>query len=241
MRRLPRSPWFWAMVIFTLALGLRLAYIAWFVGWDYVPRRDAAEYSAIAENLAAGRGYRLPSGELTAIRPPLFPLLLAGVYAICGVHYSAALVMQAVLGALTCVVVYRAGASALDEQPGRLAGLMAMGYPLLLYHNGQLLSETPFILWVTLALWAMLRLDKRTRLSDIVMLGVALGLAALTRPNGLVLWAGAVAWGIWRWRRQAISVVAGVTVIVALLLAPWVARNWLAMGAFIPASTMGGT
>ncbi|HEY65962.1 MAG TPA: hypothetical protein G4O02_15475 [Caldilineae bacterium] len=240
MRKLPRSPLFWGLVIFLLALGLRLAYISLLVGWDYVPQRDAAEYSAIAENLAAGHGYRLASGALTAIRPPLFPLLLAGVYVVFGVHYGAALVMQSVLGSLSCVITYRVGAEAFGEWPGRLAGVMAAGYPMLIYHDSQLLSETPFILWTILAVWAMLRLTRRVRLRDVGLLGGALGLAALTRPNGLLLWAGVVAWALWYWRRRAWPIIAGATLVVIVLLTPWVVRNWIAMGAFIPASTMGG-
>ncbi|NOZ27275.1 MAG: glycosyltransferase family 39 protein [Chloroflexi bacterium] len=240
MRRLLRSQALWGIAIFLLALALRLAYVTLFVGWDYVPQRDAAEYSAIAANLAAGHGYRLPSGELTAIRPPLFPLLLAGVYAIFGVHYGAALVVQGLLGALTCVIVYRVGAEAFGEWPGRLAGGMAAGYPLLIYNDGQLLSETIFLVWVTLALWAMLRLARRLRTREVVVLGIALGLVALTRPNGLILWAGVVIWALWYWRRRGWPVVGAVTLIVLLLLTPWVVRNWIAMDAFIPASTMGG-
>ncbi len=230
----------WAVLIFLLALALRLTYVTWFVGWDYMPQLDAAEYSAIAESLAAGRGYRLASGELTAIRPPVFPLLLAGVYALFGVHYGAALVMQNVLGALTCVVVYRAGAQALGEGPGRLAGVMAAGYPLLIYNDGQLLSETAFVLWTTLVLWAMLWLKERPQAGVVVMLGVALGLAALTRPNGFILWAGTVVWSLWYWGRRAWPIMVRFTVLVAALLAPWVIRNQIAMGAFIPFSTMGG-
>jgi len=177
---------------------------------------------------------------LTAIRSPLFPLLLAGVYVVFGVHYGAALVMQSVLGSLSCVLTYRVGAEIFGEWPGRLAGVMAAGYPMLIYHDSQLLSETPFILWTILAVWAMLRLTRRVRLRDVGLLGGALGLAALTRPNGLLLWAGVVAWALWYWRRRAWPIIAGATLVVIVLLTPWVVRNWIAMGAFIPASTMGG-
>src|SRR5262245_60606160 len=85
------------LLICILAVGFvaRVAFAA-HQGLDAapVPGSDPSEYDAYAWNLAQGNGYRGPSPDvadqnhLTAYRPPLPSLLMAGVYAVFGHHYA---------------------------------------------------------------------------------------------------------------------------------------------------------
>lgn len=232
-----------ALLIFGLALVLRLAYLVWFVGFDYQPQLDAREYSDIAVSLATGRGFALADGTPTAIRPPLFPLLLAGVYRLAGVeNYIAGLVFQALIGAgivlATLVVGRRFG-----RQVGTLVGLIAATYPLLIFAGGSLLTEPLFILLVVLAMNVGLAGLAKPSVKQGVWLGLWLGLAGLARPNGLLLafflagWLLVAAGGSWR---QRLSMIASAAALVALVTLPWVTRNYLVFRAFIPSTTMGG-
>ncbi len=244
LRRLWRAPWFFGLLVGVFALSLRLGYNAFFVGPAYVPELDAAEYSDIAVNLAAGRGFALADGTATAIRPPLYPVLLAGVYAVAGANdYRAGLTLQAVIGAGVALAVYAAGRLAFGEATGRLAAAIAAVYPLVVFAGGALLSEPIFILLVTLVIASALRMLAYPGLNSHAWTGVLLGLAWLARPTGMVLMPFVLGWwliaGVRPLRQRLLGiVVVGVT--AALVAAPWIARNYLVFGAFIPASTMGG-
>src|SRR5512132_951064 len=72
-------------LLLVLALVVRLGYVA--ATPDYRAVHDAHNYDVHARSIAAGHGFARigagPSGE-TAFRPPGYPYLLAGVYALSG-------------------------------------------------------------------------------------------------------------------------------------------------------------
>ncbi|MCX6031268.1 MAG: glycosyltransferase family 39 protein [Chloroflexi bacterium] len=176
------------LLLTLLALALRVGYAFVYLGAGYSPELDAREYSDIAASLASGRGFALADGALTAIRPPLFPLLLAAVYRLAGgVNYAAGLALEALLGTGVVLATYAAADRVYGRRTGRLAGLMAAIYPLLIYAGGALLSEPLFILLVMLALAAGLTALDRPTPGNHALLGLWLGLAWLARPNGLLL------------------------------------------------------
>jgi 4-amino-4-deoxy-L-arabinose transferase-like glycosyltransferase len=238
-----RREWVFLLLASVLALVLRLSYNAILVGPDYIPENDAREYSDIALKLAQGQGFRLANGEFTAVRAPLFPLLLAGVYSLRGEDYRLALFVQAILGAALVPAIYLAGKRAFGVSAGRIAGLIAATYPLFIWAGGALLSEPLFILLVTLAMAAALGAVKEARLRHYAGLGALLGLAWLTRPNGLWLLPFLVGWllliGAGTFRARARGVLLACLVAVAVA-APWIARNALVFGKFIPTTTGGG-
>ena len=231
------------LLIACLAFALRLAYLAWFVGPDYRPEFDAREYNDIAVSLATGRGFALADGTPTAIRPPLFPLLLAGVYRMAGTdNYMAALIVQALIGAGITVAVFAVGRH-FGTAVGATAALIAATYPLLIFAGGSLLTEPLFILLTTLAMNTALAGTRQPSVARGLWLGLWLGLAGLARPNGLLLAFFLLGWLLLAGqgdRRRRFGMAIGATVIIALVTLPWVIRNYLVLRAFIPSTTMGG-
>jgi 4-amino-4-deoxy-L-arabinose transferase-like glycosyltransferase len=238
-----RREWMFLLLASVLTLSLRLSYNALFIGPGYVPERDAREYSDIALKLAQGQGFRLANGQITAIRAPIFPLLLAGVYLLHGEDHGLALFLQALIGAALVPAIYLAGKRAFDTRAGRVAGLIAATYPLLAWAGGGLLSEPLFILLVTLAMAAALGAVGENRLRHYAWLGGLLGLAWLTRPNGLWLlpfllgWLLLVGAGTFKARARGVLLACLAAVAVA---SPWIVRNALVFDKFIPTTTGGG-
>ena len=97
-------------LIFILALSLRVGYAA-FSGFNkpnFQFNYDAAEYHNIAMHLKKGYGYRL-DGELTAKRPPIYPMLLAAIYSLFGEKFWLVKIFQAILSSATCCIVFFSG------------------------------------------------------------------------------------------------------------------------------------
>ena len=102
-------------VLFALALAVRLAWIATLA--DRLAWPDEAEYAAIGRRLAAGEGFVASSYR----NAPVLPTYLGLAFRLFGDGYGAPRVGQAILGALTCVLVYRTGS--LLASPAKLCTL----------------------------------------------------------------------------------------------------------------------
>src|SRR3954468_275717 len=187
----------WAVVVvLVLALALRLGYVALTPGYAIV--HDARDYDAHARSIAAGDGFaRLGPGpsRVTAFRPPAYPILLAGVYALTG-HETKADERRVVAGRVAnalvgTAIVALAGVLALQVFDRRVAlaamALAAVYVPLILV-GGALMSEPLFAALLLGALTAALAHRRPPhRLRWAVLAGVLGGLVILTRANGLIL------------------------------------------------------
>lgn len=231
----------WAIV--ALALVVRVVLV---LGTqDYKPIFDAAEYQQIGESIAAGDGYPASklaaTDERNAFRPPGYPYFLGGIYAVFGDGQTVGRIAGAVVGALTVLLTYLVVRRLWSPQVGEVAALTIAVFPPLVVLQSAVLSDGLFVLLLLAAILTIFRLrDSPTTMGWAVLLGVLCGVAALTRPPGLLFLIPALL-GIWtargpsRGRTLAISAV--VVVCAALVVAPWTIRNAIVFGRFIPIST----
>src|ERR1700686_2760893 len=79
--------------IAALSLVVRVGYVVAFIR-GYTPNSDADSYFQIGRAVSRGHGYAftLPFAfvHATAIRPPLYPTVLAGFFRVFGVHVGVA-------------------------------------------------------------------------------------------------------------------------------------------------------
>jgi hypothetical protein len=202
------------------------------------------EHGEIATNLLAGRGFSvqfLGADGPTSQQAPAYPFLVAGAYAMGGVGTPRSLLIlelgQAILGgALVGFVVILAS----EVARGRpwvaiVAGLLAAIHPTLVYSatHVQVASLASALLAGCLAMAS--RCGRTGSMADAVIGGALLGLLALSDPI-LALVAPAMAWAIVgeQNRRASIRLIGGVGLTAALCVAPWVVRNALVHGEFVP-------
>ena len=175
----------WApLAIFVCALAVRLAYV-YNVGHS-LRFPDERSYWRVAENVVEGRGLILDE-KLKAVRAPVYPLLLAASQKLFYDSLVPIRLAQAILGALTCVLLFYFGRSFSGPVCGIAAGAIACVYPFFVYYTGLALSETLFtaeLVTVMLAMWHLLR---RPRWWLAMLAGAAFGLAVLTRPSAMLL------------------------------------------------------
>jgi len=182
------------VVVFLLALAVRLA----FCGAVYPFLADrfgpGDGYDEIARNLVQGNGYILQGATAASERLPLYPLLLAAIFALFGDRNGPWQAVQAALGAATCVGVLRIGRMAGDRSAAALAALFCAFHPGLVLYTARPMSETLYVLLVVLfaralfsrrpvAVAAGLWLGAGLLVKSTAVLQ-ALAVAALVRPIG---------------------------------------------------------
>lgn len=220
---LPGGTLGWLVALGVVALVVRIVYVLVILP-DYQPVSDAHHYHTMAAAVAEGRGLVHPfpfgSEHPTAFRPPLYPMLLGGVYALTGVRLGVAEVLNVALGTvvvqLTALLAWRLGGPA----AGVTAGLLAAVFPPLVANDAPPLSE-PLGLALLLATLLLL-LDGR-----IAWAGATTGLLVLTRASGQFFALALVTWILWRLGRGRALRFA---LIVAVVVLPWIGRNWAVFG-----------
>ena len=206
---------------------------------------DPLTYDQLARNLLAGRPYvgasfYFPAGteNPTALWDPLYPLFLAGIYALVGHDFLAVRLVHVVLGVASCGLVYVLGRSIFGPRIGLLGTGFAAIYPFFIYYTGQILTETLFI-FLMLALLTLARAVAQQRIRGalaVLTLGIAAGLTVLTRAEALyfaVILIVVLGWwsaplrtgGTPGWRARVISLIA-LVVVFAATLSPWVGFNY---------------
>ncbi|HEY1068319.1 MAG TPA: hypothetical protein VGE52_19495 [Pirellulales bacterium] len=245
------------VVLGVAAFLVRIAAVA--LLWSSSPDGPTTyEHGAIAENLLAGKGFSvwyLGSEGPTSQQAPLYPFALAGLYALFGLHSSAALlVMQLLQCAAGAGVALLTAAAARRFVPearsvGWAAGWIAALYPPHIYAA----THIQVVVWATLALAALVFLVARPAQAPtrgrVLLLGTLSGALLLIEP----ILALALPLIALRFFQQAVSrdeaseasdarpvgyalalrqTVAFASV-AALVVAPWIVRNAIVHGEFV--------
>src|SRR5204863_4020043 len=117
------------VAIFALALVVRLVFVALF---QTTPTADMTWNDAVSWNLATGRGFTASVSEPTIpaiYRTPGYPAFLGAVYFVFGHKLIAAYVAQAVVDALTAVLVAGIARALASAAIASLAGVLYALYP----------------------------------------------------------------------------------------------------------------
>lgn len=226
-----------ALLLF--AVTVRIVY-ALVLRTAFHPLPDEEFYDEIARNLLAGQGYVIHAGDAPSLyRPPGYPLLLAGVFAVSGGAYAPVYVLQTLFDLLTLAAVYTLGRGMFGERTARLAVALCALYPFFSYYSVRLLTESGFTLLLAAGLLAWWSATRSGRLASAVAAGIALGAATLFRfslfpfllPAALapfVRGPGARPSPVATGRRIACSLAMPAAALAVLL--PWTARNYAVTG-----------
>ena len=221
------------VLIAGLALLLRLAYVFELDASPLFqhPAVDADTYNQHAERLAAGNWLSRGIGPFW--QPPLFPYSLGAVKLLFPgpEFFYAARLLQALIDALTCVLVFYLGTRLFGRAAGIGAGVVTAVYGPMIFFAGELLPATTAAFLDTLGLLLLLRALDRQSPWRFLAAGISFGLAAVTVPTVLPFCAAAAAWVAvsgWRARDMRRAAAAGLFFLlgVALPIAPVSLRNY---------------
>jgi 4-amino-4-deoxy-L-arabinose transferase-like glycosyltransferase len=238
-----RSP----LVIFTVALVLRMAFILVFHFYRFSRNSSTFpfgwEMGGVARSIATGQGFSspctIPSGP-TALVPPVFPFLLAGIFKLFGVYSDASglviLSLNCVLSSLTCLMIVWMGRKTVGETAGLVAAWIWVFWPMAFWEAHRVWDSSLCAFLFGLVLISVLETESQRGLFA-TGCGLLWGVTALSNPAILAFVIPAVGWQwLRKWRSAPVFrrhlFVASATAV--LTIAPWVARNYVTFHRFIP-------
>jgi 4-amino-4-deoxy-L-arabinose transferase-like glycosyltransferase len=240
-----RCEWLAALGIGLFALVLRLLHLQQIRANDPFfdrPSVDPRVYHEWALRIAGGDWL----GDEPFFMAPLYAYFLGSLYWLFGPDFLTPRIVHAVLGALTCVLVWRLARELFDHRVALLAGALTAAYSMLIFYEGSLLVENLLVPLTLLVVLAALRALSAPSAGRWALAGAGVGLTAVARPNVLLFAPLLLLWMFGALReRVALSrrfALAGVFAAgVALLVLPVTVRNLVVTGDATLIATSGGS
>lgn len=204
--------------------------------------QSGPEIANIASSLSSHRGFSSPFGVEsgpTAWIPPVYPSLLAGVFAVFGLRSSvsaaAVLSVQALLAAATCIPLYAIGKQVFDERTAIWSAWAWALFPYEVVMPGLFVWETFLSGFLAVVVCYLALCERGDERKIAIVTGLVWGFAALTNTAllslmPLFLFARYYGTGTGVARRS----VATVVIVSLLTVCPWMIRNWMVFGRLVP-------
>lgn len=174
-----------AWTILAVAFILRIAYLLFYQSlpdWQQLTV-DCNFHHHWAQVIAGGN----IAGDTTFFRAPLYVYVLGFLYMILGSSLWVGRIFGVVIGTLSVGMTYVLGRRIFDHRTGLIAAGLHAIYPFALYFEQELLVEPLFLLLLQLAVDRLIVWHRTGSRRQMFLTGIALGLAAITRPTALVL------------------------------------------------------
>ncbi|MFA7586403.1 MAG: hypothetical protein WCY11_09450 [Novosphingobium sp.] len=211
---------------------------------------DPMNYANLARAVLEGRGLVTDDwqyGEgLRAYFPPLYPLLLAGVWGLFGASAVSTLVLNTLTDLAAAWALGDVGRRTGGRSLGRLAMMAYFAWPAFALAAGLPQKESLTLLLCILLLravivWQAADVDESARPRHGLWIGLWWGLLALTQPSLVIAPVFVSLVLVWQrgfWPVVRLGLWAMPTILAVLL--PWWIRNWLVFQTFIPLTTASG-
>jgi 4-amino-4-deoxy-L-arabinose transferase-like glycosyltransferase len=233
-------------VIFAIAVIARVVILFQLLpakSWTYFYRYN--EPSHIAWALASGYGYSAPWPNTpvapTAQQPPLYPMMLAGIFKLAGSYsYSALWIaggINAVVSAITAVLILRIGKQSLGASTGVLAAWVWSCWLYEMVSTVRLWESSLAALLLATGLLMLPGLVDSLRLWRWVLFGGLVGISALTNTTLLAVFPFFWLWLWITYRRRGLPCSRQLWLSVAiciLTLLPWTIRNYTTFHRLMP-------
>jgi hypothetical protein len=211
---------------------------------------DQDGYRRLGQVLAAtGKFTRFPDAVPfvpDVLRMPAYPVFVATIYKVAGVHQMPVALAQTALFALICLLVFAIARRIASERVALGAALVTALFPPIPYFGALVMTEVWTTFLFTASIWMALRALESRRTMRFAAAGVLLALTTLSRPVFVLFPLALAATGL------VIFPIAGVKPRPSLLqwaaligaftiaMMPWSMYYYVTMGRFTPTPPAGG-
>lgn len=211
------------ILLLLLAFFVRMAFVL-VLNPDNYYFSDTRHYDRAAVSLLDGQGL----GE-KYYRAPLYPVVMAAVYAVAGHSFLAMRLAECLLAVLLCWLIHRLTWQLYGARAAFWALLIAALFPHFIMLVGILYPTHLFTLLILLAFYFLLRSEKEASKLSVCVSAFFAGMAMLTVASFFFMAPFWLAWLLWRrplkWQPALLFLVTFV-----LVLTPWTIRNYAKYG-----------
>lgn len=229
------------LIIFLAAMAIRILFL--YLNYGPIAKIPSSAiaapdgYLTVAESLLAGQGFSQHSASIPftftpqAERLPLYPLFIASLVYVFK-NYQSVLIAQIILASVIPILGWRIS-QYFTKHPGVnwAVAIALILEPLSVYFSAILIAEILFTLLFLAALLYFLRYLKNLGYHDIILSGIYLGLATLTRPTVQYLPILFSLFILWQFKNEFSKKIARqLTLFIGiffLILSPWLYRNYI--------------
>lgn len=234
-------------IIFLTAFSVRILLVTVFF-LDYT-RRDSIDYHNIAINVALGNGYSLdvtPPHRPYFFREPVYPLFLASIYKIWTLfgepsylesnffehrqhpEIMFARYVQALIGALTCVLFFLLLKLVIKNRPAFIIGLLFSFYIPLAAYSAMLMRETVQTLSVLLMAYTFTRFLQAKKPYWLIWFSISYAISNLTLQITIFvpIFAFLFMLIVFKAPLKSAAYSISMTVIMLLCVSPWLIRTY---------------
>ncbi len=243
------TPRQWLVIILILAFIPRVAVAVWLGDTmevlDAGGTHDQVSYDMLAHRVATGHGFTFPNywypwvppDTVTSYYSGTMVLHLAAIYKLFGYHPLIARLLYVALGTAIVYLVYRLGRRVFGVKAGLIAAALAAGYAYLILYSATLLTETPFIFFLLIAINAAYDVADGAGPRKLTVMGLGLAGCVVFRMAALPFLILLTGWAFWRARRSSQPLrawrLAIPVAMIVLAVAPWTVRNYLLYDRFM--------
>jgi 4-amino-4-deoxy-L-arabinose transferase-like glycosyltransferase len=231
--------WQFLLGIAALALLVRVAWMIIFQSWDF--KHEWAfghEMGRMGQWLAQGNGFTLDGSSPTAKFPPVYPLLVGGIFYVFGAYTKAAAVslflFQSVCSVLIAVCLANLGNRLFGRTTGMIAGLLWAVYPTSIFYSAVRIWYCELTLLLVLLITTIaVTISVAPTFRHVAIMGALSGLTVLTDSTMAIYLPLLLIWMLLArrvpWSRLIVSVAVW-TIAAGVVTSPWIARNWAVLG-----------
>ena len=196
------------------------------------------EYVIYARNLINGNGFSLdlrPPYHSDVYRVPGYSFFLSLIYSIFGINNLAVMLIQVFLNASVCVLIFYLARRYFSVKLAYFASFLVAVYPFTAIFVHVIYSEVLCIFLFTLGIFLFEKGRESKNLLIFALSGIVMGCCLLVRPGTALMFlfmdAGYLLVENFKAIRKHLLVF---NLCVILIWLPWIARNYLVSGEFIP-------
>lgn len=230
----------WIVCLVAVLHGL---FFIWYQSNDWTTFwTDQDGYRRLGQVLAAtGTFTRFPDAVPfvpEVIRTPAYPAFVAVIYTLFGNGQLPVALAQTALFAGICLLVFAIARRVTAERTALFAALLTALFPAIPYFVPLVMTEVWTTLWFTVTMWLAVRTLDDRRARTFVLLGIAAGITALSRPAFVLFPFALVAVAIvvlpFARRAQRPSPINWTMMLAAfaVTMLPWFTYNYLTLGSF---------
>ena len=226
-----------ALVITLFSFALRI----FFLQFTFAINPDGIYYCWSARHLLEGKGYTIGSGDIPAIRAPIYPLFVALFFLVFGVNHISAKLVSIVFGSLSVFILYAlVKLNFKNERTGLFSALIFAINPFFIagtdFYLGGVYREGFSTFIFLLAILFTIKAKNERKYTNFLIMGLLSGIFYLVRPEGLYLLIFQVFYFCLLFvdqRQLGLIKKIGVTISVTIfVILPWLIRDYLTFGVF---------